>query len=195
MRNRSCPFRSDGFSLIELMNVVTILSILVLVAAFSYRHFVTKAKVVEGEIIIREVERLEHLYHASNQTYTDNLSDLGFAISGTLRYYTPEVRMGNTATGVNYQVRALPNQVLSVDGWLLTSYKDGSFRIDRGSVTDLTAFASVRYAGNSSGMTSSEAGSIDQSSGLSGGNEPEWSGMGSSLRCQECGRVVTHRRN
>jgi type IV pilus assembly protein PilE len=194
MRKSSQPLRPDGFSLIELMVVVAILSVLVSIAAVSYHLFVTKARVVEGEIVIREVERLEHLYHASNHTYTDNLTDLNFAIAGGLRYYTPEVRMGNTATGVNYQVRALPNRGSSVDGWLLTSYKDGSIRIDRGSVIDLTSFASARYWGNSTGMTSGEAGSISQSGGLPGGNEPEWSGLGSSLRCQECGRVIVHRR-
>jgi type IV pilus assembly protein PilE len=194
MRKRSRPLRCDGFSLIELLIVVAILSVLVSIATASYQLFVTKARGVEGEIVIHEVDRLEHLYYASNHAYTDNLTDLGFAIAGALRYYTPEVRMGNAASGVNYQVRALPRQGSSVDGWLLTSYKDGSLRIDRGSVIDLTVFASVRYAGNSAEMTSSEAGSIYQSGGLPGGNEPEWSGSGSSLRCQECGRVIFNRR-
>ena len=74
----------DGFTMIELMVVVAILGILVSTATVSYNHFVIKAKAVEGEIVVHEVERLEHLYHASNHTYTDSLADLGFAMIGTL---------------------------------------------------------------------------------------------------------------
>lgn len=85
----------DGFTLIELMIVVAILEILVSVATLSYNHCVIKAKTVEGEIVVHKVERLEYLYHASNHAYTDSLADLGFAMTGTLKYYTPEIRMGS----------------------------------------------------------------------------------------------------
>ena len=98
----------NGFTMIELMIVVAILGILAAVATVSYNHFVTKAKNVEGEIVIHEVERLEHLYHASKEAYTDSLADLGFAMTGTLKYYTPEVRTGYATDKMSYQVRALP---------------------------------------------------------------------------------------
>ena len=79
----------DGFTLIELMIVVAILGILASVATVSYNHFVIKAKTVEGEMVVHEVERLEQVYHASKETYTDSLADLGFTTTGTLKYYTP----------------------------------------------------------------------------------------------------------
>ena len=184
----------DGFTLIELMIVVAILGILVSVATVSYNHFVIKAKTVEGEIVIHEVERLEHLYHTSNQAYTDSLADLGFAMTGTLKYYTPEVRMGSAIDKISYQVRALPVTASATDAWLLTSYRDGSVQVDRIPVSNLGAFASVRYVGNAAAMTSIEATNIYLGSGMSGNNEPEWSGAGSSSRCQECGRVVINQR-
>ena len=56
----------DGFTMIELMIVVAILGILVSVATVSYNHFVIKAKAVEGEIVVHEVERLEHPYHGKS---------------------------------------------------------------------------------------------------------------------------------
>jgi prepilin-type N-terminal cleavage/methylation domain-containing protein len=181
----------DGFTLIELMLVVAILGILVSVAIVSYKHFVIKAKTVEGEIVVHEVERLEDLYHASNEAYTDSFAALGFAMTGTLKYYTSEVRMGSATDKISYQVRAVPIVGSATDAWLLTSFRDGSVQVDRIPVSELGAFSTVRYLGNAAAMTSNEATSISLGSGMSGNNEPEWSDTGSSLKgCQECGRVV-----
>jgi prepilin-type N-terminal cleavage/methylation domain-containing protein len=181
----------DGFTLIELMIVVAILGILVSLATVSYNHFVTKAKTVEGEIVVHEVERLEQVYHASNEAYTDSFADLGFTMTGTLKYYTSEVRMGSATDKISYQVRALPVAASATDAWLLTSFRDGSVQVDRIPVSELQAFSTVRYLGNAAVMTSSEATSISLGSGMSGNNEPEWSDTGSRLQgCQECGRVV-----
>ncbi|MEO5954301.1 MAG: prepilin-type N-terminal cleavage/methylation domain-containing protein [Nitrospiraceae bacterium] len=183
-----------GFTLIELMIVVAILGILVSAATVSYNHFGIKAKAVEGEIVIHEVERVEHLYYASNHAYTDSLADLGFAMTGTLKYYTPEVRIGSSTDKISYQVRALPITTLATDSWLLTSYRDGAVQVDRVSVADLPAFASVRYVGNAATLTPSEAMNIYVGGGMSGDNEPEWSGVGGNSQCQECGRVVVNQR-
>jgi type IV pilus assembly protein PilE len=182
----------DGFTLIELMIVVAILGILVSAATVSYNHFVIKAKTVEGEIVVHEVERLEDLYHASKEAYTDSFADLGFTMTGTLKYYTSEVRMGSATDKISYQVRAVPVSASATEAWLLTSFRDGSVQVDRIPVSELGAFSTVRYLGNVAAMTSSEATTIALGSGMSGNNEPEWSGGGSSKGCQECGRVVTN---
>lgn len=184
----------NGFTVIELMIVVAILGILVSVATVSYNHFVTKAKAVEGEIVVHEVERLEHLYHASNHAYTDNFADLGFAMIGTLKYYTPEVRMGSATDKINYQVRAFPGTASGTDAWLLTNYRDGSVQMDRIPVIDLQAFATARYLGTAP-VISRGAGTIASGGGVSGNNEPEWFSGGRSSQCQECGRVVLNQRN
>ena len=181
----------DGFTLIELMIVVAILGILVSVATVSYNHFVIKAKTVEGEIVVHEVERLEQVYHASKEAYTDSFADLGFTMTGTLKFYTPEVRMGSATDKISYQVRALPVAPSATDAWLLTSYRDGSVQVDRIPVIDLRAFSTVRYLGNTAAMTSIEATTVYLGSGMSSSNEPEWTDTGSRLQgCQECGRVV-----
>ncbi len=193
MHRYSRPQGPDGFTMIELMIVVAILGILVSVATVSYNRFVIKAKAVEGEIVVHEVERLEHLYHASNHAYTDNLADLGFAMIGTLKYYRPEVRMGSATDKINYQVRALPGTASGTDAWLLTKYRDGSVQVDRIPVNDLQAVSTVRYLGNAAPVTSVEATTIYVGGGVSDNNEPEWSDTGSRLQgCQECGRVVRH---
>lgn len=192
---RHSPLRSPhGFTLIELLIVVAILGILVSVATVSYNHFVIKAKTVEGEIMVHEVERLEYLYHASNHAYTDSLVELGFSMTGTLKYYTIEVRKGFAGDAISYQVRALPVTTSATDAWLLTSYRDGSLQVDRIPGSDLVMFASVRYMGQPTAMTSIEATNMYLGGGMAGNIEPEWSGAGKSLGCQECGRVVINQR-
>ena len=182
----------EGFTLIELMIVVAILGILVSVATVSYNHFVTKAKNVEGEIVVHEVERLEYLYHAAKESYTDNLADLGFAMTGTLKYYTPEVRTGFATDKMSYQVRAVPGTTSGTDAWLLTRYRDGSVQVDRIPMIDLQGFATARYLGSTAPVISTGAGTIASGGGAMGNNEPQWSGGGSSTGCIECGTVVQH---
>jgi len=191
-----------GFTLIELMIVVAILGVLVSLATFSYNHFVIKAKAVEGELVVYEVDRLESAYYIANQAYTDSFINLGFSMTGTLKYYTPEVRMGSATDKMSYQVRAVPIATAGTDAWLLTSYRDGSVQVDRISAKDLDAYATARYLGNATPIisiqtvTNSQAGGIPgNAGGGSGIIEPEWSGGVSSKGCQECGRTVKNQDN
>lgn len=95
--------------------MVAIMGILASVATASYSHFVINAKSVEGKIVVYEINRLEDLYFAPNHAYTDSLSNLGFAMTGTLKYYTPEVRVGSAIDKIRYQVRALPVTTSATD--------------------------------------------------------------------------------
>lgn len=193
---------AHGYTMIELMLVVTILGILASVAIVSYNHFVIKTQAVEGEIVVREVERLEQVYHASKQVYANSLADLGFVMTGTVKNYTPEVRMGFATDKIFYQVRAVPSQASGTDAWLLTRYRDGSVQMDRIPVGDLVAFATARYLGNAPSMTAIQSTKVSlgsgmsDGSGMSGSNEPEWSDSGSRLQgCKECGAVVINQLN
>jgi prepilin-type N-terminal cleavage/methylation domain-containing protein len=156
----------DGFTLIELMIVVAILGVLVSVATVSYNHFVIKAKAVEGELVVHEVDRLESVYHVSNHAYTDSFADLGLSMTGTLKYYTTEVRKGFATDKMSYQVRAVPIATSGTDAWLLTSYRDGSVQVDRIPAKDLAAFATARYLGKEVPITSIQTVTNSQAGGI-----------------------------
>ena len=72
----------------------------------------------------------------------------------------------------------------------MTRYRDGSVQVDRIPVRELVLFASIRYVGHVAAMTPVEVTNLLLASGESGNNEPEWSGTGRTVGCQECGRVV-----
>ena len=53
----------QGFTLIELLVAVAILGILSAVAIPAYLHYMKKAKMVEAQTALREVEKLEAVYY------------------------------------------------------------------------------------------------------------------------------------
>jgi len=96
----------QGFTLIELMTVVAILSILAMFALVLYDRSVEKAKSAEAEIALAELARLEQLYYSNKEVYSDNLNAIGFSPVPALKYYRIEAYIFNG--GASYQARALP---------------------------------------------------------------------------------------
>ena len=111
--------KKKGFTIIELMIIVTIVSILVGIATGMYLHFRPYAKVSEAYVNIAKIRAAEEVYRAENDVYiscaasppnggTDSEPDpwvdvsggfatIGFEPSGPVRYQY-EV----TATGITY---------------------------------------------------------------------------------------------
>lgn len=97
----------SGFTLIELLMVLAILSILAAVAMLSHRHFTEKARAVEAEVALAEIERLETLYHTNHGIYSADLTALGFALNSSLKYYRVTVQLQNG--GTSFQATAVPS--------------------------------------------------------------------------------------
>ena len=98
--------RNWGFTLVELMIVLAILSILAATAMVSHRHFAEKAKSVEAEVALAEIDRLEMLYHASHGSFSGDFSAIGFELSPTLKYYKVTVQLQDG--GTSFQAVAIP---------------------------------------------------------------------------------------
>ncbi len=82
-----------GFTLLELMIVVVILSILAAIAYPSYRDQVLQARRVDGKSAVLEVAMAEERHYTKNKTYSGTLNDLSInsALKGgksTEGYYT-----------------------------------------------------------------------------------------------------------
>jgi len=73
--------RQAGMTLIELMVVVVIVGILASVAYPSYQEYVRRAKRAEAKALLSDITARMERYYFDNNTYTDDLTDLGYAVA------------------------------------------------------------------------------------------------------------------
>ena len=157
-----------GFTLIELMIVVTIVGILASVAILSYRHFTKKAQSVEAEVAITEIHRLQQLHHAQSGSFAGDLGAIGFNPIPPLKFYSVGMRFLGGTNGIAYQAYAYPKG--DSDGSMrlvLTQYQDGHMSVDKSLVS--TAAASSGAGGDSAGFLPESGGSAGSQVGDGGG--------------------------
>ncbi len=70
----------QGVTLMELMIVVVILGILTAVAYPSYRQYAAKAKRNEAKACLLQVATMEERFYLQNNTYTADMTALGFPV-------------------------------------------------------------------------------------------------------------------
>ena len=117
--------RDSGFTLIEFMIVMAMLGILAALAMVSHRHFAEKARFVEAEVALAEVNRLESLYHANHGTYSGEVTAISFSLSPTLKYYRIIVQLRDG--GTSFQAMAVPlTGTMPQLALVLTHTKDGT---------------------------------------------------------------------
>lgn len=79
--------KDKGFTLIDLVLVLLITAILMGIAIPIYQYFMKKAKQVEAQLALKEIVRLERIYYADHDRYSDSISDIGFSPMQPLNYY------------------------------------------------------------------------------------------------------------
>lgn len=73
--------KKNGFSLIELMMTVAIVGVLSSIAIPTYKNYSIKSHRVEGKSLIMEIMQRQEKYYTENNTYTTNLTLLGYSSS------------------------------------------------------------------------------------------------------------------
>lgn len=183
-----------GFTLVELMIVVTIVGILASVAILSYRHFTKKAQAVEAEVALTEIHRLQQLHHAQSGSFAGDLDAIGFNPIPSLKFYSVGMRFLGGTDGIAYQAYAYAKG--DADGStriVLTQYEDGHTAIDK-SLVSSTAVSSG-MGGGSAGSLAGSGGSAGAQSGDGGGpgDDPLAGGsLGSNSSASSGQRTVIH---
>jgi type IV pilus assembly protein PilE len=99
-----------GFSLIELMIVVSILAIAIAIGYPSYRNQVMKSNRSDGKIFALEIADREERHYSDQNTYTTTITDLNFdnAISPE-GHYTAAITDDPTGDiTISYEVTVTP---------------------------------------------------------------------------------------
>ena len=93
--------RMQGITLIELMIVVVIVSILAAVAYPNYQEFTARAKRNEARAALLRLATNQERFYLNNNTFTQDLTALGFSTTPTWTtetgYYTIQVTAANAS--------------------------------------------------------------------------------------------------
>lgn len=169
----------SGLTLCEVMVVVAIVSVLATISVASYVVFGNKAKTVEAEIALAEVNRREMLYHDAQGKYSSDLQSIGYTPTPPLKYYTIEVQVGPGLQGIEFRATAKSTSNPQADSWVLTHYENGNTVLEK---EPPTAMAGGGSGGGLSDSPDSAGGPLGNAgSGASGGG-PSSKGPGAVIQ-------------
>jgi type IV pilus assembly protein PilE len=102
--------KTSGFSLIELMVVVVVITILLAIAIPMYQTYIQQSRRTAAKTGLMDVASREEKYFSTNNTYTQNLTLLGYTGTGT-SITVPN----NTPTTDYYTITVAPSGSSSSD--------------------------------------------------------------------------------
>lgn len=106
--------RLRGFTLIELMITIVVVSILASIAVPAYTRQIRKSRRTEARTALLELASREERYLAVNNGYTNNANNLGYSAfgvaigSGYYQLNAPTVNAGTASAAATFSLTAQP---------------------------------------------------------------------------------------
>jgi type IV pilus assembly protein PilE len=141
MSNQSSKYAVSGFTLIELMVTVAILSILATIAVTSYTSQVQKSRRTEAKSALLDLAGREERLFSTTNTYSQDEAFLGYATVSTQMTNMPfgngYYQMTAVATATTYTLTATPVGAQAADGTC------GSFSVNQLGVQTVSGTGTV----------------------------------------------------
>jgi len=102
--------KNKGFTLIELIIVVTIVAILSTLAISVYLNFSAKARRSEAKINLESIYKAELTWYGDSKGFDNNFTTIGWKPAGTAKYFT--FSLGNGTEGVPVSSNPMPASAL-----------------------------------------------------------------------------------
>ncbi|PWB62697.1 MAG: hypothetical protein C3F14_09525, partial [Deltaproteobacteria bacterium] len=87
-KGRGFVRKNKGFTLVELMLVVTIIAILAALAIPSYMSFTAKSRRTEVKYNLEAIYKTEIAWYGENKAFDNNFARIGWKPEGTIYFYT-----------------------------------------------------------------------------------------------------------
>jgi type IV pilus assembly protein PilE len=116
MFSSSCRQRSLGFTLLEVMITVVIVSILAMVALPSYEYFITRSRIVEATTALGDMRSQMEKYFMDNRTYRTPGGKCGIDAAVTTYNTVPSNKFAlgcNAPDDVSYEIKATGGGVMN----------------------------------------------------------------------------------
>jgi type IV pilus assembly protein PilE len=120
--SRAGRAKSRGFTLIELMMAVVILSILVAIAIPSYSSYIQKSRRTEARAALLNLATLEERFFSTQNAYSSTTTDLGYGGawpvivgSGYYQVNAPVITAAGIGAPATYTIQAVPIGSQAVD--------------------------------------------------------------------------------
>jgi prepilin-type N-terminal cleavage/methylation domain-containing protein len=113
--------RIRGFTIIELVIAIFIISILCALSILTYRWMLDKARMTQAKTVLQHLVKAESIYYSENDHYTDDLTRIDFN-PVKYDYYQVTVILDNTMT--NFTGTATGIGPMAGDRWFVTKEKD-----------------------------------------------------------------------
>jgi type IV pilus assembly protein PilE len=99
-RIRNAPGRpAGGFTLIELMVVVTVMAILAVIALPAYQNYALRANRAVGKTVVVQIAAQEEGWYVDRKQYATTLQTLGYpGTAGSAVYFSRDARPSATKT-------------------------------------------------------------------------------------------------
>jgi type IV pilus assembly protein PilE len=108
--------KQKGFSLIELVMVISIVGILMAVAIPSYKSSTAKARRSDGQTALMDAMVREERYFTEHNTYTTNLATASAATTSQEGYYTISAAACGAGISSCVKLTATAGSVQASDG-------------------------------------------------------------------------------